>query len=462
MTLKYTLKFPFLATCCLLLVSGFSFGQLHSDYEPMKQDGEVPHEYLVRFKEVTKLKYRNSLKMTKSDCNEFEGATQQTLGQMFQNGDIYFNDPMTEYVRNVGDKLLQGTNVAPDISFFVSRYPLPNATTWQDGTIILNIGLLARLENEAQLAFALAHEISHYMEQHPYRQYAEFAKNKSEGMSSSRAFISHSNRSLSYENEADSIAVLLLRRVGYDYQEGVRVLQIIKGEQEQEAVDVMYHFTTDKFEVTPKHLCKPLQYQDYMEEKAAIRPTDARQKRLMRTMTRSVIEPNLVKFQLDATLFEQVKNIAQFEQIEEMQVRSLFLQSTYEALLLLQKFPNNKYLHITVAENLFDIYEFHQLGIFNRLLDFQGKFREGAVADFSCFFTKLEKEEVKKMLLGIVLQQYRSYPSDPRMLIITAKTLETVYEGDYAKSYYEGYVKQFPDGEHAVMARERLEQMNGK
>jgi hypothetical protein len=46
-----------------------------------------------------------------------------------------------------------------------------NAFTTNNGIIFVNLGLLSRLENEAQLAFVLAHEVVHYRKQHVINAY---------------------------------------------------------------------------------------------------------------------------------------------------------------------------------------------------------------------------------------------------------------------------------------------------
>ncbi|RIJ42056.1 hypothetical protein D1627_08660 [Pontibacter oryzae] len=43
----------------------------------------------------------------------------------------------------------------------LTRSPLANAYALADGTVFINIGLLAKLSNEAQLAFILSHELAH-------------------------------------------------------------------------------------------------------------------------------------------------------------------------------------------------------------------------------------------------------------------------------------------------------------
>ena len=52
--------------------------------------------------------------------------------------------------------------------FLVLREPMVNAFALPNGSIYITTGLLALLENEAQLAGILGHEAAHIYERHPY------------------------------------------------------------------------------------------------------------------------------------------------------------------------------------------------------------------------------------------------------------------------------------------------------
>lgn len=444
----------------LLFWSNATFAQLEQDYNPIELRGEIPADFLKRIKGDIKLKYKNSLRLNGLQKQQFEIATEYTLRDIFQQGNIYFNDPMTDYVRKVGDNLLYGTDLANDITFFVSRFNTTNATTWQDGTIIVNIGLLARLENEAQLAFALAHEISHFVQQHPYLQYGRFLK-KQQTENKNNTFVQNLDRTLDYELEADSIAINLLQRANYNYTEGTKVLRIVRGEYEHNAVHFMNYLSSDKFEIQEHNLCKPVSYRDYMEEESvsskSILSIDIRQRKLISRIKSIPSESSLKDYILAEDLFRKIKSIAQFELVEQAFQSSNYLRSIYEALSLLRDFPNNKYLNIKVCENLYYINSYSDLSIMERIFFDQKKIDDDVYADFCCFINKLSKEDMRKMVFGFVQKQYQNYPSDERMLIIMAKTVEMVYDMKYAKSYYEKYVKLYADGEHFLMAKKKLE-----
>lgn len=56
--------------------------------------------------------------------------------------------------------------LCPDIRVYLLRQPFFNAAMAPNGMLILWTGLLLRVEDEAQLAFVLAHEIGHYRARH--------------------------------------------------------------------------------------------------------------------------------------------------------------------------------------------------------------------------------------------------------------------------------------------------------
>jgi hypothetical protein len=53
--------------------------------------------------------------------------------------------------------------------FYVLDDDTPNAVALPDGSVFINTGLLRKLDNEAQLAFILGHEIAHVSVEHPRR-----------------------------------------------------------------------------------------------------------------------------------------------------------------------------------------------------------------------------------------------------------------------------------------------------
>lgn len=80
-----------------------------------------------------------------------------------ERGAIYDDTAVIAYINAVARRLMEGSDVVikDDVNFRLIREPTVNAFAFVDGSIYIHTGALARLENEAQLAFLLAHEISH-------------------------------------------------------------------------------------------------------------------------------------------------------------------------------------------------------------------------------------------------------------------------------------------------------------
>ncbi len=81
-----------------------------------------------------------------------------------------YDDPLLdEYLAKIGDKLLPEqvrTAGGPGLRFGVISDPTLNAFAMPNGRIYVHSGLLSRLDNEAQLAMILGHEMTHVDHRH--------------------------------------------------------------------------------------------------------------------------------------------------------------------------------------------------------------------------------------------------------------------------------------------------------
>lgn len=84
-----------------------------------------------------------------------------------QGGDYYLDRSLQEYVDTVGQRLAAVSD-RPDLpyEFIVLNNDVPNAWALPGGKIAINRGLLTLLDDEAQLAAVLAHEIVHAAARH--------------------------------------------------------------------------------------------------------------------------------------------------------------------------------------------------------------------------------------------------------------------------------------------------------
>jgi hypothetical protein len=153
-----------------------------------------------------------------------------------------------EYVSQLGDSLLpsgsKGTARALEFRFFVVEDPTINAAALPEGTLLVNTGLLGAVDNEAQLAFVLSHEIAHVLQVHHQREVEE-TRGKRIGLTiaglAAGAFIGNvglfmaeigiasvvNGHQRELENQADRLGLQNIIEHGYDPREAPKFSRMI-------------------------------------------------------------------------------------------------------------------------------------------------------------------------------------------------------------------------------------------
>ncbi len=101
------------------------------------------------------------------------GRQQYGPSQQSQGGTYVIDKSLNTYVNNVGQRLAK-RSAQPNLpyEFIVLNNDVPNAWALPGGKIAINRGLLVLLEDEAQLAAVLAHEVVHAAARHGAEQHA--------------------------------------------------------------------------------------------------------------------------------------------------------------------------------------------------------------------------------------------------------------------------------------------------
>lgn len=78
---------------------------------------------------------------------------------------LYDNPRVQEYVNRLGQQIVPEDSDKL-YSFKVTVNPIPQAYTLSTGTVLVSTGMISLLDNEAQLAYVLAHELAHVYKDH--------------------------------------------------------------------------------------------------------------------------------------------------------------------------------------------------------------------------------------------------------------------------------------------------------
>jgi beta-barrel assembly-enhancing protease len=137
-----------------------------------------------------------------------------------------------DYVQDIACRL--GGAHCPDIRVHLVRTPLFNANMAPNGMMQIWTGLMLRVDNEAQLAAVLGHEMGHYLARHSVERLRD-AKTRSAfgsflgmfglvGAVGALATLAGAfGYSRDHERQADVIGLTLMRNAGYDPYEASKV-----------------------------------------------------------------------------------------------------------------------------------------------------------------------------------------------------------------------------------------------
>lgn len=164
-----------------------------------------------------------------------------------RSGQIYKNRQIRQYLQQVMDRLYPEFKGKITVHVFDSTqlgaFALPN------GSIYFNVGLLARIDNEAQLATVLSHEAAHFIYKHSFKGRVR-AKNATAFASVGVPFgnliaiSSITGFSRDHEREADAKGYERLVKSGYNPHESYKVFKYLADEIKSLDVKEPYFFST--------------------------------------------------------------------------------------------------------------------------------------------------------------------------------------------------------------------------
>ncbi len=155
-----------------------------------------------------------------------------------QNSDQVYREPeLEQYLQQIVSRLYPGFQQT--ISVRAVKSPTLNAFALPNGSIYFHIGLLARMENEAQLATVLGHEIAHFIRKHSLQQRRQIKSMSAFAVGAAIAGVPFADLvavssiygySRDLEREADAYAFQHLQAAGYDVRESVKVFELLAAE----------------------------------------------------------------------------------------------------------------------------------------------------------------------------------------------------------------------------------------
>lgn len=272
----------------------------------------------------------------------------------------------------------------------LTRSPVENAFAFGDGTILFNVGLLAKMENESQVAFAICHELAHGFFRHPQmgikktldayfnkefqkkvkqvERHEEFDKNKK----IKELLVSFTMNRLYdmrlYEKQADSLGYFLLRKTQYDVKQSIRSLAMLDTiEKPYYAGKIDYakyfnclssHYNFAIEEPKTKSIFQVKEVKTELDDSDSLSTHPDCQKRIGFLNEVMLTNPAPASTLPDNTRFEKIRLNARYEVIQSWFDYEYYDYALYNCLQMLEQNYNNIYLHSMIELCLYQLKSF--------------------------------------------------------------------------------------------------------
>jgi Zn-dependent protease with chaperone function len=405
----------------VLLFCDSIFAQVNQDYNtdyiPLKSNGEIPAIY----KQLLSERYKNDLEVDSNDFieNKDHLKLNYNLELRLFSGQTSFGDELTLYINNVADELLKDNlSLRNELNIFLNKSPIFNASASKKGIISVNVGLLNYLDTEAELAFILAHEISHYQEKHATKTY-KFNKDFSDSKRPKKETMSENLEkrmkfTKDHEVEADSIGFYIFSKSNYKASS-------VRGLLEKLHYSYLpfyskkfnQNFFNDENFILPKYL-----FLDSVKAISSIlNKTNERShrydthpdvpERLSRAETLINMNKDLTsqkEFIVESEAhFKKIKLTAHFESIQlELSFRN-YGKVIYLSSILLEEFPNNKYLHFSICKALYCLAKYKNAEEYHYAADSYTS-AEGEIQQVHYLFRKLSKIQLNVLAIKYIMK----------------------------------------------------------
>jgi predicted Zn-dependent protease len=202
-----------------------------------------------------------SADLTDDDVEEVLWRNAQEMQQALNDSGLLYRDPELERYLNQVVAKLQPDEIPANISLQIKviKDPALNALAFPNGVIYVHSGILARMDNEAQLAALLAHEMVHCIHRHAL-QVLKSTNNRLKylsavqetlariGMDQQLVGLLDSTGLTGYtrelEIEADRVGLDLMARAKYDIREALSLFAHLKEEIKSQGIREPFLFGT--------------------------------------------------------------------------------------------------------------------------------------------------------------------------------------------------------------------------
>ena len=416
----------------LLFCFGSSIAQTPENFERLVSKGEIP-DLFVKYLDDRIAKDNADLlddrTISRNNAKDFSAITNYKLQQLIQSGRILYGDPLTEYANKILEKLKSASDQDCDkIEVYTLKSNEVNAFATHQGVIFLTVGLWGQIENEAQLAYVLAHEMTHVLENHnqlSYQHTNDLIRNGRYGDDKISAYYQYSKDN---EEDADKAGFKLALAAGYDATEIFKTFNVLLYSYLPiDEMKVEYSWLeNDGFKITEDFLLeeiKEISPAEDVDDEFHTHPNINNR----RTNVQSLFNANKDKKQEIYVAgteeeFLSVRELARFEMMNIYIRQAEYLDGIYHNLILSASHPENLFLTKTRAMSWYG-FTAHENSEDGTVFSSSYRKKEGEIQQLYYLFNKIQDSELAALATQQVWKASLANPDDEFLKNIRQKTM---------------------------------------
>ncbi len=320
------------------------------------------------------------------------------ITRLMTSGRILYGDPITSMLNRIVDTLLIDQHeLRKELRIYTVKSNDVNAFATGQGMIFVNLGLVAQVQDEAQLAFVLSHEITHYVQKHNLETLSQKIDTHDTTENGLNNFLRYHSRSREMENEADSLGIILFyANSPYDKhvcESFFDVLQYSYLPFDEIEFDTS-QFSTDWFKPsngTFLEKVNPISAREDYNDSLSTHPNLLKR----RVSTSRILEHMQGGQHYVVTTekeFSELQTLARLECIRQDIIHAEYASAYYNCYVMLKQQPDNEYLILAKAQALYGASKFRTYTAASNVTNYRDK--EGSVQQAYHFMRRSRPAEL--------------------------------------------------------------------
>jgi len=438
----------------LLVLSGFSQNTNFDSYTFLSSRGPIPKGLLTtaysKYQEEFPIKTVSDQRRMALKKKNFYLKSNYALNTVLESGRVVFGDEITTYINKVADEVLKNyPELRNELQFYTLKSSSVNAFSTNQGYIFINVGLIAKMRSEAELAYIIAHEVAHFKDEHALNSYIDnIDLTKGRGKYRNLVFDDRIDQmfknSREIELKADSVGARIFLTSHYGTSAIVGALDMLHYSYlpyEEIPFDKSF-FNTNSFIIPTSFFLdsvKIISSEENYKDLEQTHPNIFKRKQKVNDILAKSPNNSKELYIVSETEFKKVKELARFEQIRLDLMRKSYGDVIFNSYVMLKQFPNNQFLKVSIAKALYG------LSLYKNIEEMQKVAKsyirvEGQSQQVHSMLKQMNKKQLNSLALCYTKRVLKDYPNDKILLKIEKQLLEElVIKNKLALKDYKAY-----------------------